>query len=89
MTNYREPGEFGEGCTIPNRRVSDRRQADEPAFVDAVYRAPVTKPEMAVANDDDYIPEPLPVWFDLAIMAGMIALAFIVFGAIFWGLTWH
>lgn len=44
--------------------------------------------EMAVAdNDNETVPEPLPAWFDLIIVACLIGLAVIVFAAIYWILT--
>lgn len=89
MSNYRE---FGDGVTIPNRRVSDRRKADEPAPVTTIHSELITpQPEMAVAAEsDDYtVPKPLPWWFDLAAVGTLIILAGLIFTAIIWGLTWH
>lgn len=43
--------------------------------------------EMAVANDNETVPEPLPAWFDLIIVACLVGLAVIVFAAIYWVLT--
>ena len=75
--------------TTYDRRFSDRRKTDEPAFVEAVYTEPVTyQPEMAVAAEDgDTIPAELPGWFDFVVLGGICLLAVIFFTAMYWGVT--
>jgi len=48
----------------------------------------VTIPEMAVAGNDN-VPKPLPAWFDLAMVCGLIVAAIILFTIIYQVLTWH